>query len=128
MPSLPDGPQPDEVAHGRIRLDASDARVLHMSGDVDQPVVVAARRALTDEQLVDVDVIDLAGVTFVDSSLIARVATMVLNRPAGRDPLTVRDVPELALVVLEISGLLPLVAVTGRTPGPAGAAPESDAS
>lgn len=128
MPSHPDGPQPGEVAHGRIRLDASDPRVLHMSGDVDQPVVVAAQLALTAEQLADVDVIDLGAVTFVDSSLISLVATLVLNRQAGRPPLAVRDVPELALVVLEISGLLPLVSVTAQAPGPAGAAPESDAS
>jgi anti-anti-sigma factor len=128
MPSHPDGPQPGEVTHGRIWPDEADPRVLHMSGDVDQPVVVAAQHALTSAQLADVDVIDLGGVTFVDSSLISLVATLVLNRQAGREPLRVRDVPELALVVLEISGLLPLLSVTGRPAGPTPTASASDAS
>lgn len=129
MPFLPEGPPPGEVPHGRIWLDGADPTTLRMSGDVDQPVVVAAQHAITPAELAAVDVIDLGPVTFVDSSLISLVATLVLDRPAGRERLRVQDVPELALVVLEISGLLPLVAVTPRAGSVGGGVPEeSDAS
>lgn len=86
-------------------IDPASPDVLWMAGDVDLPVVRAGGHALTPDELNGVDVVDLTAVTFIDSSVVSLLANLVLRRPRSGEPLTVRNPPELAVVILEISGL-----------------------
>lgn len=96
---------PPEVTHGRMWLDDADPAVLRLEGEVDQPVVRSARYWIDADRLAAVRVVDMQGVSFVDSSVISVIANLVLGRSEGAPPLVLRHVPEIALVVLEISGL-----------------------
>lgn len=106
------GAAPEEdTPTGRVWIDERDPRVLRLAGEVDQPVVLRARDRITDRDLEQVDVVDLAGVTFVDSSLISLVANLTLGRRPDSEPLTLRRVPELARFVMDVSGLTPAVKI-----------------
>lgn len=101
----------DDAPTGRVWIDEQDPRVLRLAGEVDQPVVRRARERITDHDLGLVDVVDLAEVTFVDSSLISLVANLTLGRRPDAEPLTLRRVPELARFVMDVSGLTSAVKI-----------------
>ncbi|WP_454051728.1 STAS domain-containing protein [Cellulomonas sp. Marseille-Q8402] len=105
-------PHPAALA-GRVWVDDADPALLHLAGEIDQPVVRQARDSITDDGLDRVDVVEMSGVTFVDSSLISLLANMTLRRPGDAEPLTLRHVPELAHFVLDLSGLTSVVKVVG---------------
>jgi ABC-type transporter Mla MlaB component len=99
---------------GRVWIDPLTPDVLWMAGEVDLPVVRAGGDALTADDLNAVDVVDLTEVTFIDSSVVALLANLLLRRPPTASPLVVRNPPDLALVILEISGLLSAIELVDR--------------
>lgn len=101
---------PDPTAHGRAWVDPGIPEVLRLAGDVDHPVVRDFTETVDDGDLVGVDVVDMAGVTFVDSSAIALLAR-VLQVRTGAGLLVVDQAPDLAVFVLEVSGLAERVTI-----------------
>ncbi|GIG35731.1 STAS domain-containing protein [Cellulomonas pakistanensis] len=107
---------------GHVWLDESDPALLLMSGEVDVAVVEELRDRLGVESargtdlaaaLPQVRAVDMSAVTFADSSAVGLLAGLVMAlQPAG-ERLAVRGIGPAVETLLEVTGLLPHLAVEG---------------
>lgn len=103
---------------GTIRPDHAQSHRLVMTGEVDLAVVARLRARLgvgddparLAEALSDVEEIDMAEVTFADSSALGVIGALVLARQqSGAEPLVVIGARATVRSVLEISGMAPFL-------------------
>lgn len=107
-------------ASGRVWVGA-DPRVLFLAGEVDVAVVAQFTEDLgmkveyldyltVARHLPDVREIDMSAVTFADSSAVGLISAFILLLQHEGHKLTVRGLPEQVVPVLEVTGVLPMVA------------------
>lgn len=116
------GPTPPLPERGHVWVDEAEPALLRMRGEVDVAVVEELRDRLGAESargtdlaavLPQVRVVDMAAVTFADSSAVGLLAGLVMAlQPAG-DALTVRGIGPAVETLLEVTGLLPHLTVEG---------------
>ncbi|WP_158373892.1 STAS domain-containing protein [Cellulosimicrobium cellulans] len=116
------GPTPPLPERGHVWVDEAEPALLRMRGEVDVAVVEELRDRLGAESargtdlaavLPQVRVVDMAAVTFADSSAVGLLAGLVMAlQPAG-NTLTVRGIGPAVETLLEVTGLLPHLAVEG---------------
>jgi len=99
-----------------VWIDAEDPTLLRMRGEVDVAVVEELRVRLgapstrgTDVAAVlpGVRTVDMAEVTFADSSAVGLLAGLVLARQEVDASLAVRGIGPIVETLLEVTGLLP---------------------